>query len=281
MNQNGLLARNSGVTDSRSDSRSDLSADLSADWTPIELRVHEILNSDPKPEHFVEMLKIDSSELRKQSRYEHMQGMEKLLNYFNYHRNKSIAAAVGYGEEGPIDVFDGAPQAEREDVSTTLNLSPMSAHRIIENAKTITTHLPTTSDALKFGEISQTHASIIAQQLAPLIEAGADPIIILELESKAVAFAETHTPAEAKRQLVNRVAALNQDSFEEKVAEARRERFVRLKPEDNGMASIYAMLPAEDAKLVMEVISNCAKTSQEIHFAKIRILANGSEELLR
>jgi len=246
--------------------------------TPNEMRVHQILNSDPRPEHFAEMINIDPAKLRKKSRFEHLDGMNKLLNYFNYFRTISVATAVGHGEEGPVDIFDGAPQAEREDVSSTLNLSPMSAHRLIEDAKTITTHLPETLEALKYGEISQAHASIIAQQLAPLIEKGADPIILAELESKAVTFAESHTPAEAKRQLINRVAALDERGFEDRVEDAKKQRYVRLKPEENGMASIYALLPAEDAKLVMEVINDCAKTAQDRHLENLRATTNNSEE---
>ena len=246
--------------------------------TPNEMRVHQILNSDPRPEHFAEMINIDPAKLRKKSRFEHLDGMNKLLNYFNYFRTISVAAAVGHGEDCPVDIFDGAPQAEREDVSSTLNLSPMSAHRLIEDAKTITTHLPETLEALKYGEISQAHASIIAQQLAPLIEKGADPIILAELESKAVTFAESHTPAEAKRQLINRVAAIDERGFEDRVEDAKKQRYVRLKPEENGMASIYALLPAEDAKLVMEVINDCAKTAQDRHLENLRATTNNSEE---
>ena len=247
--------------------------------TATERRVREILNSDPIPEYFVEIIKIDSTKLSKQSRYDHMQAMEKLLAYFNHHRNKSIAAAVGYNENGPEDFFDGVDQAEREDMSALLNISPMTAQRNIDIARTLTNHLPITCQSLALGEISANHANVIATQISQIIERGADPIIIAELENTAIAHAETHTPAQLKRKMINALAALDTRDFEEKVIEARSSRFVRLKPEDNGMSTIIALLPAEEAELVMNVINECARRNQDSYLAQLRSKAGGSIEV--
>ncbi|MBU3645950.1 MAG: DUF222 domain-containing protein, partial [Candidatus Nanopelagicaceae bacterium] len=72
----------------------------------------------------------------------------------------------------------------------------------------------------------------------------------------ALAHAEFHTPAQVGRKLRSLFAQASPDSFEETVAIARDTRSVRMYPESDGMATIIALLPVEDAQTVMLAINS-------------------------
>jgi hypothetical protein len=233
-----------------------------SDFKAQELRVHQILNSDPCAKFIVELIEIDSKFLSKTSRYEHMQAMEKMRSYFDYYCQLSTAAAVGVSEEGPEDFFDGLEQAEREDVAAKLRISPATAQRKIDIARALTSYLPLTSEALATGAISASHANAIVQETTSIIERGADPIIISEMESKAISYAEFHTPNQVGRKLKTLIANLDPNSFEELASEEREKRSVQMFSGDYGMATIVALLPAIEAQSIMNLINDCAKRAQ-------------------
>lgn len=231
-----------------------------------ERRIHQILNSQPRAQYIVELIEIDSKGLSKNSRYEHMQAMEKMRSFFDYYCQLSTAAAVGVSEEGPEDFFDGLEQAEREDVAAKLRISPSTAQRKIDTARALTNYLPLTSDALATGAISTNHANAIVQETSEIIERGADPIIIHEMESKALAYAEFHTPNQVGRKLKTLIANLDPTTFEELASIERAKRSVQMFPSDHGMATILALLPAVEAQSIMNLISERAKRQQNLDY---------------
>ena len=242
-----------------------------------ELRIHQILNSEPCAQYIVELIAIESKYLSKTSRYEHMQAMEKLRSFFDYYCQISTAAAVGVSEEGPEDFFDGLEQAEREDVAAKLRISPATAQRKIDTARTLTTFLPLTSEALATGSISASHANAIVQETAAIIERGADPLIIQEMETKAISYAEFHTPNQVGRKLKTLIANLDPASFEEISIIEREKRSVQMFPSDHGMATIVALLPAIEAQSIMNLINDCAKRAQHSDYLIARSAVESSK----
>ena len=245
--------------------------------TEQELRIHQILNSEPCAQYIVELIAIESKYLSKTSRYEHMQAMEKLRSFFDYYCQISTAAAVGVSEEGPEDFFDGLEQAEREDVAAKLRISPATAQRKIDTARTLTTFLPLTSEALATGSISASHANAIVQETAAIIERGADPLIIQEMETKAISYAEFHTPNQVGRKLKTLIANLDPASFEEISSIEREKRSVQMFPSDHGMATIVALLPAIEAQSIMNLINDCAKRAQNSDYLIARSAVESSK----
>ena len=245
--------------------------------TEQELRIHQILNSEPCAQYIVELIAIESKYLSKTSRYEHMQAMEKLRSFFDYYCQISTAAAVGVSEEGPEDFFDGLEQAEREDVAAKLRISPATAQRKIDTARTLTTFLPLTSEALATGSISASHANAIVQETAAIIERGADPLIIQEMETKAISYAEFHTPNQVGRKLKTLIANLDPASFEEISSIEREKRSVQMFPSDHGMATIVALLPAIEAQSIMNLINDCARRAQKSDYLIARSAVESSK----
>ena len=79
---------------------------------------------------------------------------------------------------------------------------------------------------------------------------------LIHIENKALAHAEFHTPAQVGRKIRTLIAQCAPESFEETVAIARDTRNVRMYPESDGMATVMALLPAEDAQTVMLAINS-------------------------
>jgi hypothetical protein len=143
---------------------------------------------------------------------------------------------------------------EREDVATALRLSPTTAQNRIDVARVLVAHLPNTISALSTGEISVAHATVIARETATAIRNGLSEESIFRVEQTALAHAEFHTPGQVASKVKTTIAKLAPEEFEEIVDRARDSRRVSCYPEADGMATIVAILPAEDAQTVMKSI---------------------------
>jgi hypothetical protein len=74
------------------------------------------------------------------------------------------------------------------------------------------------------------------------------------VEQTALAHAEFHTPGQVASKVKTTIAQLAPEEFEEIAERARDTRRVSCYPEADGMATVIAILPAEDAQLVMKSI---------------------------
>jgi hypothetical protein len=154
------------------------------------------------------------------------------------------------------DLWEGVDESEREDVATALRLSASTAQTRIDVARVLTNHLPATCEALANGDISPSHATLIARETSEAIKRGISTEDLLRIENKALSHAEFHTPAQVGRKLRSLFAQASPESFEEQVIAARDTRSVRMYPEGDGMATLIALLPIEDAQTVMLSINS-------------------------
>ena len=115
-------------------------------------------------------------------------------------------------------------------------------------------HLPNTISALATGEISAAHATVIAKETATAIRNGLSEDAVFRVEQTALAHAEFHTPGQVATKVKTTIAKLAPEEFEEIVDRARDSRRVSCYPEADGMATVVAILPAEDAQTVMKSI---------------------------
>jgi hypothetical protein len=79
---------------------------------------------------------------------------------------------------------------------------------------------------------------------------------IERIEESAIAHAEFHTPAQVGNKVRTMLAQVAPKEFEEIVVRARETRKVSMYRESDGMATVVAILPAEDAQTVMSAIEN-------------------------
>jgi hypothetical protein len=152
------------------------------------------------------------------------------------------------------DPFFGVDEAEREDVSTALRLSAGTAQSRIDVARTLVNHLPNTCSALATGDISLAHANVIAKETAAAIRDGLTEFQIFEVEQRAIAHAEFHTPAQVANQVRTSLARIAPETFEDTVARASDTRRVSCYNDSDGMSTVVAILPAADAQVVMNAI---------------------------
>jgi hypothetical protein len=114
--------------------------------------------------------------------------------------------------------------------------------------------MPNVCSALAMGEISPAHATVIARESASAIRDGMGPAHIYSIEQSALAYAEFHTPTQVANKVRTTIAKLAPEPFEEIAERARDTRRVSCFREVDGLSTIVAILPAEDAQIVMKAI---------------------------
>jgi hypothetical protein len=169
---------------------------------------------------------------------------------------RAIVAVAGEEGSKSDDIFTGVDDAEREDVAAALRMSTGTAQIRIDIARTLVNHLPNVCSALAMGEISPAHATVIARESASAIRDGMGPAHIYSIEQSALAYAEFHTPTQVANKVRTTIAKLAPEPFEEIAERARDTRRVSCFREVDGLSTIVAILPAEDAQIVMKAIEN-------------------------
>lgn len=223
--------------------------------TPHEIAMSEVvvelLNSIPSATVLAKLAAIDPMQLPQSSRIDYLTAIERQESWLQALMHRAVIAVAGRESNPTDDPTYFVNESEREDVSTALGLSPASAQIKIDIARTLTNHLPNTCSALAVGEISTAHANAIARETTSALNRGLPESVIFEIENRAISYAEFHTPSQVAN-LVRKVIAERQpEEFEEVVASAREMRRVTCFDEADGMSTIIALLPAHEAKIVM------------------------------
>ncbi|NBU93393.1 MAG: HNH endonuclease [Actinobacteria bacterium] len=206
-----------------------------------------------------QLANIDPFTLSKPRRIDYLAALEKQTGWLQALMQNAIVAVAGDQPSEAESMWSGVDDAEREEVASALRLSPNTAQIRIDVARTLTNHLPSTCSALATGEISAAHATVIAKESAEIINRGAPKSVIKELEEKAIAHAEFHTPSQVANKVRATIAKLAPAEFEDAVAIARDARKVSLFPESDGMCTLVAFLPAQDAQTIMLAIDKLAR----------------------
>ena len=216
-------------------------------------------------ENLGRLLEINPKGLTPSGRIDYLAALEKQYSWLYSLIQDATLAIAGNEPSAAENMWEGVDEAEREDVATALRLSPNTAQVRIDVARTLSNYLPGTCSALASGEISSSHATLIARETAQAIEIGLDPAAIPAIESKALAYSEFHTAAQVGRKLKTLFAKHAPEDFQERVEIARETRKVSIYPEGDGMSTLLAFLPSEDAQLVYlalnEIIDIEAKAS--------------------
>jgi hypothetical protein len=96
---------------------------------------------------------------------------------------------------------------------------------------------------------------LIARETADALERGVSPDILPLIESKALAHSEFHTAAQVGKKLKTLFAQYAPEVLEERHEIARDSRTVSIYPEGDGMSTLIALLPSEDAQTVYLAIN--------------------------
>ena len=226
-------------------------------------QVTQLLNAIPGITTLAKLVAIDPNELSASARIDYLTALERQTAWLQALMQRAIIAVAG--NEPSVakgdDIFFGVDEAEREDVSTALRLSAGTAQSRIDVARTLVNHLPNTCSALATGDISLAHANVIAKETAAAIRDGLTDYQIFEVEQRAIAHAEFHTPAQVANQVRTSLARIAPETFEDTVARARDTRRVSCFNDSDGMSTVVAILPAADAQVVMNAIESFIRLS--------------------
>lgn len=228
---------------------------LSTASDPIEARVAYIQTRPGSYENLGHLLEIEPRTLGASGRIDYLAALEKQYSWLYSLIQEATLAIAGSEPNEASNMWEGVDEAEREDVATALKLSPNTAQMRIDVARTLTNHLPATCEALSNGDISSSHATLIARETADALERGVSPDILPFIESKALAHSEFHTAAQVSKKLKTLFAQYAPEVLEEKHEIARDTRTVSIYPEGDGMSTLIALLPSEDAQTVYLAIN--------------------------
>lgn len=231
---------------------------IDQDFNVVAPDIAELLNAMPGIATLTSLVAINPQDLSPADRIDYLTVLERQTGWLQALMQRAIVAVAGCDSSKPsgTDPFFGVDDAEREDISTALRLAPTTAQSRIDVARTLVNHLPNTCSALATGEISPAHATVIAKETAAAIRDGLPESAIFEIEQRAIAHAEFHTPGQVANQVRTSIARIAPETFEETVARARDTRKVSCYTESDGISTIVAILPAADAQIVMNSIES-------------------------
>ena len=220
----------------------------------INQKIVLLLSSIPSAKVLAELAAIDPHTLELTARIDYLTALERQTSWLQALMQRAIIAVAGRQASESNDPIYGVDEAEREDVSTALRLSPTGAQHKIDIARALTNYLPNTCSALAVGEISTAHATAIAREAASALNKGLPDSVIFELEERAIAYSEFHTPTQVGNLVRSVIAKATPREFEEIVEEARENRTVSCYKDIDGMSTVVAILPAEGAQIVMNAL---------------------------
>ena len=242
---------------------------VSLDKRPEE-QVIELLHQPGGYEALGHLIGINPEKLTSAGRIDYLAALERQHSWLTSLIQNATLAIAGAEPSQSENLWDGVDESEREDVATALRLSANTAQSRIDTARVLTNHLPATCQALAIGDISPSHATLIARETSEAIKRGISTEDLIHIENRALAHAEFHTPAQVGRKIRTLIAQISPETFEESVAIARDTRSVHMYPESDGMATVMALLPAEDAQTVMLAINALVESQHSQDDARTR-----------
>ncbi len=220
----------------------------------LDIEVAELLRATPGYKILGELISINPRSLGEAGKLDYLAALDRQESWICALKQEALVAIAGEVADETGGIFGAVDDEEREDVATALRLSPTAAQNRIDVARVLVGHLPNTISALATGEISAAHATVIAKETATAIRNGLSEDAVFRVEQTALAHAEFHTPGQVATKVKTTIAKLAPEEFEEIVDRARDSRRVSCYPEADGMATVVAILPAEDAQTVMKSI---------------------------
>lgn len=249
------------------------------DIEELSATVAELLHAIPGATTLARLSEIDPVSLNPSDQIDYLTALDRQDGWLYALRQRAIAAVAGLSPSEGGGPLAGVDESEREDISTALRLAPATAQSRIDIARTLVNNLPHTCSALATGEISSAHATVIARETATAIRDGAADSIIFEIEERAIAYAEFHTPGQLATHIRNTVAKFVPEEFEEATSRATALRRVSCYNDSDGMSTVVAILPAADAQVVMNSIeAYILRQEQRAHSQSIS-QSNVSESL--
>ena len=141
-----------------------------------------------------------------------------------------------------------------EEVAAAMRMSSGTARNRLASAEQLVTRLPRTLTALKEGKLNPRQADAMTQGSFELPDDR-----LTDYEQRLVGRAGDQSLPGLRRSIRRAVIALDPSTEEQRAARARGDRHVRFVEADHGMAWLYALLPAADAKAIYARLDGAAR----------------------
>lgn len=160
--------------------------------------------------------------------------------------------------EAPPEYQQEAYKSAHAEIALRLGLGASGQDRRIGEAHALATRLPATLDALCEGRITYRKMLVILDET---VNIGSDEVL-RKVEEEILAVAEGFNPSRLREKLRRTIERLDAEALKQRAQEAPKERFVSLRPEPDGMATINAYLPIKQALESFGVIDTLARGCQ-------------------
>jgi hypothetical protein len=140
-----------------------------------------------------------------------------------------------------------------EEVAAALKLAPNTAERRLMLAEDLARRLPATLGLLEAGEITAVHARVLTEETSAL-----DDRQVAAVQARVLPRAAGQTVGEFTRAVRRAVKSVDARGDEQRHVAAVAERRVAHSEREDGMAEIWALLPADGARIVMAGLNRYA-----------------------
>jgi hypothetical protein len=227
-----------------------------SDWDGGELTSSELLAcavaEHPAFRCGAELDRIDPAALSGGEQIDLLATLEEQRRWFEAAQVRLLAVIQACDDSG-----QGLGQ---EGVSLALQLPLRTAQARLAQAKTLVGELPRTLAAVADGSISAAHANVLAEAVWRLpAERPELPAALEAAVLPPVLAAGCVTVPQLQRRVRPAVLALDPSTAEQRHQRALAERRIEYRPEDDGMAALYALLPAAEARLIYTRLTTATK----------------------
>ena len=176
-------------------------------------------------------------------------GFERIAAWAQARQSRLIASLAQRRAE-PGSVTDWAA----DEIGTALHLSTGTAAGRTQLAGALRDRLPDTLALWEQGRLDQRRVAAICDATAALA-----PEHAIAVEARVLPRAPEQTAAQLRASLKRAIIGVDPDGATERHEVARKGRRVAVNPEDDGMASLWALLPAPDAVASFEWLTRLAR----------------------
>jgi Domain of unknown function (DUF222) len=216
----------------------------------------ELAGAVPGPDGAVPLSLIDAATLSHAGRVDLLVALERQAAWIAALQQDVLATMAADPAAASDEVDRSGRDWLREDVSCALRLSGVTAQRRLDVAQTLLQRLSATLTLLRRGEIGYLHAMVLAEAVD-----GLDDEARADVETRVLRRAREQSLAEFRRSVRRAVASVAAATVDQQHAEATAERRVCVSARDDGIAELWAPLPAEGAAAVTAAIDALASVS--------------------
>lgn len=190
---------------------------------------------------------VDAFELSEPARVDALLAVQQLQAWADAQQLRLLAAMC------PPEADELTRDLVATEVGCALRLSPATVDARLQVAQTLATRLPSTLALLEAGAITARHAGVLVEAVTPLTDE-----LAARVEARVLERAPAQTPAAFRASVHRAVLAVDARSAEERHRVAVEDRRVCMRPVADGMAELWALLPADGAAVVMNTLSAIA-----------------------